>query len=128
MSTCEAGSCGISCAGTCGCSGSGDNCLCACYPVMLTEEGAYDGASAGAESSGPVVSGVGIVRDGPFDIDFKGFPLAALATIFLPPDMHDDVCIPVAVAQNPVTRTERGVGLAEFVRSLGLRLTGRATS
>ena len=118
MSKCQAGSCGISCAGTCGCAGSGDNCLCACYPVMLIAEG-FDGP-------GPVVSGAGVVADQPLDVDFKDFPLAALATVFLPDDLRDDVCIPVATAQMTVTRAERGIGLMDLLRAFGLRLTGRA--
>lgn len=118
MSKCQAGSCGISCAGTCGCAGSGDNCLCACYPVMLPSEGGDD--------PGPVVSGAGVVAAQPIDIDFKDFPLAALATVFIPGDLHDEVCIPVAAAQTSVTRAERGLRLADLVRSLGLRMAGRA--
>ncbi len=120
MSKCQAGSCGISCAGTCGCSGSGDNCLCACYPVMLEEEFGDDPE--------PVVSGAGVVSAGLLDVDFKAFPLAALATMFIPEDMQDDVCIPVSIAQEPVTRSERGIGLADFLRTLGLRVAGRASA
>lgn len=125
MPTCEAGECGISCPGPCGCGGSGSHCSCACFPETVPLK-SYGNAGASTALPDPVVSGAGLVRDQPFDIDFKEAPLVAVASFLVPEDMQLDVCIPVGVAQTAVTRTEAGIGLVDLLRSLGLRLTGQA--
>lgn len=129
MSKCEAGACGISCPGPCACGGSGSHCSCACFAATVATKSHGDAARSGSTPfPEPVVSGAGLVTDRPFDIDFKDAPLVAVASFLVPDAMQQDVCIPVPSARTAVTRADKGIGLPELLRSLGLRLTGRAAA
>ncbi len=125
MPTCEAGECGISCPGPCGCGGSGSSCSCACFPETVPLK-SHANAVGTATLPDPVVGGAGLATDRPFDTDFKGAPLVAVASFLVPEDQQPDVCIPVAAARSVVTRADKGVGLMDLLRSLGLRRTGQA--